>query len=73
MSVLSFNHTVVDCGTLPDPANGDVDLTDGTEFDARAVYSCDSGYTLSETSTRVCLFSGFWSGVEPTCHRKRLD
>ena len=72
-SLLSFNHTAKDCGTLSDPANGDVDLTDGTVFGARAVYSCDAGYILSGISTRDCLSTGSWSGVAPTCDRKSLE
>ena len=70
LSVLSFNHTAKDCGTLSDPANGDVDLSDGTEFEALAVYSCDAGYKLSTEPLRECLYTGSWSGVEPTCDRK---
>ena len=73
INVLSFNHTAVDCGPLSDPANGAVDLSDGTEFGATAVYSCDAGYILSGTSTRDCLDTGLWSGVEPTCNRKSLE
>ena len=68
-----FNHTAKDCGPLSDPANGDVDLSEGTEFGASAMYSCDDGYILSGTSTRNCLDTGLWSGVEPTCDRKSLE
>ena len=67
---LFFTHTAVDCGPLSDPANGDVDLSDGTEFGDTAIYSCDAGYILSGTSTRNCLDTGLWSGAEPTCDRK---
>ena len=70
MSVLSFNHTVVDCGPLPDPANGGVDLTGGTKFGDRVKYFCNAGYIRSGTATRECLPTGSWSGEEPTCDCK---
>ena len=57
------------CGPLPDPANGVVDLTGGTEFGNSAQYSCDDGYIINGTSTRDCLATGSWSGEEPTCDK----
>ena len=70
--MLSSNHTgAVDCGPLPDPANGIVDLSGGTKFgDDGVEYSCNAGYIMSGTATRECLSTGLWSGVEPTCDRK---
>ena len=60
----------MDCGFLSDPANGNVDLTDGTVFGSRAEYTCDAGYIMNGIPTRDCLATGLWSGVEPTCDRK---
>ena len=61
----------MDCGPLPDPANGFVDLSGGTKFgDGRVKYFCNAGYTMSGKATRKCLSTGLWSREEPTCDRK---
>ena len=57
----------MDCGTLPDPANGQVDHTAGTTFGHTATYSCNSGYNLVGDNTRTCQAIGNWSGSVPTC------
>ena len=59
----------IDCGTLPDPPNGVVDLTT-TNFESEAMYTCNLGHVLSGSNTRVCTLSGTWSGGEPVCSRK---
>lgn len=61
---------VFDCGTLADPENGSVDLSDGTTEGSSAIYTCFAGYQLKGVSTRTCTRSG-WSDSEPTCERKR--
>ena len=57
----------MDCGSLTDPANGQVDLTSGTTFGQTATYSCNTGYNLVGDSTRTCQATGEWSGSTPTC------
>ena len=59
--------TVVDCGALTDPANGQVSHPDGTTFGQTATYSCNPDYNLMGDSTRTCEATGDWSGSEPTC------
>ena len=59
--------TVVDCGNLTDPDNGQVDLTAGTTFGQNATYSCNTGYNLVGDSTRTCQAEEDWSGSAPTC------
>lgn len=61
--------TVVDCGTLSNPANGQVSHTGRTTFGQAAIYSCDAGYNLVGNRTRTCQATGVWSGSEPTCQR----
>ena len=62
-----FLLTVVDCGTLTDPANGQVSHTAGTTFGETATYSCDPGYNLVGDSNHTCRATGVWSGCAPTC------
>ena len=57
----------MDCGSLTDPANGQVDLTSGTTFGLNATYNCNTGYNLVGDSTRTCQATGNWSGSKPTC------
>ena len=59
--------TAVDCGLLTDPANGQVNLTAGTELGQTAVYSCGTGYNLVGDSARTCQATRNWSGSAPTC------
>ena len=60
VTLLSF-HYIVDCGSLPDPANGQVTLN-GTGFHSMANYTCDPGYGLVGNATRICQLDGTWSG-----------
>ena len=57
---------VIDCGPLPAPDNGEVELS-GTIFTSVANYSCNEGYILNGTQTRFCTIAETWSGVEPVC------
>ena len=59
--------TAVDCGTLNNPANGQVSYTGRTTYRQTATYSCDLGYNLVGDSNRTCQATGVWSGSEPTC------
>ena len=61
-----FLSTVVDCGPLPGPANGQVSTT-GTTLGQTANYSCNTGYNLVGNRTRTCQATGVWSGSAPTC------
>ena len=58
---------VVDCGSPSLPANGQVQTKSGTTFGSIATYTCDTGYALSNSSSRTCGASGKWSPSEPSC------
>ena len=62
----------MDCGTLPNPANGRVSHTTGTTVGQTATYNCNPDYNLVGDSTRVCQATGVWSGSAPTCQRMLL-
>ena len=64
-------YAAVDCGGLPNPANGQV-MANTTTFGSNAMYRCNNGYTLSGSATRNCLADARWSGTEPTCSRKYM-
>ena len=58
--------TVVQCGGLGDPPNGEVSL-DGVGFRSQAIYNCSAGYNLFGDMTRSCEADGRWSGSQPAC------
>ena len=62
-----FFLTVVNCGTLTNPTNGQVSHTGGTTYGQTATYSCNTGYNLVGNSTRTCQATRMWSGRAPTC------
>ncbi|XP_014203613.1 sushi, von Willebrand factor type A, EGF and pentraxin domain-containing protein 1 [Copidosoma floridanum] len=58
----------VDCGSLEEPENGTIDLSEGrTTYGAVAEYSCKENYTLVGDSKRRCGDGGLWSGHKPQC------
>ena len=59
----------VRCSNLPNPSNGRVNQQ-GNEPGDRATYTCNSGYELIGSSTRICQTNGQWSGDAPTCERE---
>ena len=54
---------------MSDPENGAVTIT-GTGVGDTATYTCNSGYEISGSDTRVCGPDGEWSGSAPTCEGK---
>ena len=67
-----FSLTAVDCGTLTNPSNGEVNHTAGTTFGSNAIYSCYAEYFLLGNSTRTCQAAGNWSESVPICQRMLL-
>ena len=61
-----LHYTVVDCGSLTDPDNGQVSTT-ATTYTSNADYTCDTGYSLVGVNQRNCTAAGTWTDGEPTC------
>ncbi len=61
-------HTAIDCGLLPPPTNGSIQLP-STTLGSVPTYQCDVGYVLTSPSARECLANGSWSGMNPACQR----
>ena len=60
---------VVECASLPNPANGVVTVT-GLTPGSVATYICDDSYQLIGGDTRTCNSNGLWTNLEPFCIRK---
>ena len=59
-----------DCPGLSNPANGQVDATTAVSTGQTATYTCDGGYSMIGSDTRICQGDGTWSGSEPVCGSK---
>ena len=62
--------TGVRCPKLVAPEYGTIQLDD-TVYGSRVQYTCNRGYELYGIEYRTCGYNGKWSGMEPTCKRKR--
>ncbi|KAH3716254.1 E-selectin-like [Dreissena polymorpha] len=58
---------VPDCGTLSAPMNGEVDLSQGIKFGAKASFTCQTGFTLEGLPSPTCTSAGTWSSAAPLC------
>ncbi len=66
-------YIAVDCGSLTDPENGQVNTSSGTTIGSTASYSCNNGYTLNGDNTRTCESNGVWSNSQPSCNSKAIN
>lgn len=58
--------TQVGCGPPPSPSLGSVYFT-GTNENAVASFSCDTGYYIVGSASTKCLSTNLWSEPAPTC------
>ncbi|XP_064386166.1 uncharacterized protein LOC135334779 [Halichondria panicea] len=72
-----MNTVPTTCPDLIVPANGMISYNMGTAslrpVDTVATFTCDTGYTLTGGTTRVCASGGVWSGSPPTCQLACFD
>ena len=45
---------MVDCDSLDNPVNGQVDTSNGTIVGSTATYSCNDGFNLTGSAMRTC-------------------
>ena len=57
---------VVHCSALSSPDNGTI-LTNRTEFETEACFTCKSRFQLIGETCIVCTSSGLWSANTPDC------
>jgi hypothetical protein len=59
---------------LTPPTDGAVDHTsEGTDYESKAYFSCNAGYTLTGLSSVTCQADKSWSGATPTCVIKSMS
>ena len=69
---LSVFFAAVQCPSLTSPQNGQVTVS-GLSVGSTASYICNSGFSLSTSTQRVCGSDGTWIGPEPTCSSTHLS
>eukprot|EP00055_Hartaetosiga_balthica_P017311 m.115075 g.115075 ORF g.115075 m.115075 type:complete len:3091 (-) comp9287_c0_seq2:1834-11106(-) len=56
------------CAAVDIPNHGSVSYPDGNRYPSKAVYTCDTGYySSSSTTTRQCTTSGIYGGASISC------
>lgn len=64
--LLLFLSALVNCGDTGFPMNGKK-LGSGYWTGESVAFICNPGYRLFGPTTRVCLPSGNWSDIQPSC------
>ena len=67
-----YFYIEINCPSLDDPLNGDVEVITDNNGTMSSVYTCDQGYRLVGYAVRTCQADGTWTGTEPTCTCERL-
>lgn len=52
------------------PADGGIDDSQGTKYQAQIGFSCNEGYLLVGEGKTTCNGHGEWTNPEPTCVKK---
>jgi len=66
-NVYHDTYLISDCGPPENISDGAVHTPEGRTYNMVAVYSCLTGYNLTENITRQCTDTGLWSGDIPSC------
>ena len=68
-----YLFSVVSCPSLTDPNNGVINCLLGDDgvssYGDTCSFTCDNGYELTGSDTRICQSNGNWSGSDATCER----
>ena len=68
--------SVVKCPALSKINNGNVTCSFGDDkvlsYEDTCSITCDTGYTLTGSDSRMCLSDGSWSGIDGVCDRGNL-
>ncbi|XP_071853893.1 sushi, von Willebrand factor type A, EGF and pentraxin domain-containing protein 1-like isoform X2 [Apostichopus japonicus] len=67
-SGMDLTCTGVTCPALSAITDGTLDAcTNSFDLDSSCTYSCLTGFNLIGPTTRLCLPTGIWTGMEPSC------
>ncbi|KAM9351035.1 C4b-binding protein alpha chain [Symphorus nematophorus] len=71
-SNVNMKCTLKNCGAFDEVPNGEIDYREGTNFGAKIVISCNTGYVLVGKGQIVC-GDGGWEGRAPSCEVMTCD
>ena len=71
-STIIYCVIVADCGVLPAPVNGSIEILE-TTFESVSVFSCEKGFNQSGSSMRECQANGEWSGIDTICTSNKIN
>ncbi|XP_078664783.1 sushi, von Willebrand factor type A, EGF and pentraxin domain-containing protein 1-like [Branchiostoma floridae x Branchiostoma belcheri] len=72
----SWNGSRPNCEKIvcpPPDVPPNCDVNGGRTYGDTVTYTCDVGYRLDGTGTRVCLATAAWSDTAPRCEKKRCQ
>ena len=59
------------CPSLTDPSNGVINCSLGDDgvpsYEDTCSFTCNTGYELTGSDTRICQNNGSWGGSDATC------
>ena len=65
--------TIVNCSSLTDPNNGNINCSlrdnGAPSYEDTCSFTCNTGYELTGSDTRICQSDGSWSGSDDVCRR----
>ena len=68
---------VVPCPSLTDPNNGVMTCSLGDDgvpsYKDTCSFTCNTGYELTVSDTRICQSNGSWSGNDDVCRRSKFQ
>ena len=65
------------CSLLTNPDNGLMNCSLGDDRDSSyektCTFTCNTGYELTGSDTRICQNNGSWSGMDVACRRGKIN
>lgn len=61
---------MIDCGKLAVPADGSMDDSEGTKYQAQITFRCNDGYLLVGEAKTTCSEHGIWTNPAASCVKK---
>ena len=62
--------SIAPCPNLTQPDNGKINCSLGDDgFRDTCSFTCNTGYDVIGSFTRICQINGTWNGIETNCSR----
>ena len=75
--LIEMKFVSVPCPSLTDPSNGMITCSLGDDgvpsYEDTCSFTCNTGYELTGSDTRICQSNGNWSGSDDVCRRGTMN